>query len=124
MVVKNLLSCKPDSVPTEDGRYHLSGRVITNVIYLPTLRCWPLAEPLDEPSSTTGIHGISAYKVYPHCTSLYNAVGSYPTFSPFPGFRRVVIFCGTVCKRLPAPRLLTGVSPCAVRTFLDTRVPR
>ena len=29
-----------------------------------------------------------------------------------------VIFCGTICGRVNAPRLLTGTLPCAVRTFL------
>jgi hypothetical protein len=124
---KKLPTCKPDPVPASAlaytaGGHHLSGPCITAGIYLPTLRRWLLAEPSDEPSSTTGIRGISACKVYPRRRSPAGAVGSYPTFSSSPrnhlGSREAVIFCGTLCKRFRASRLLTGALPCAVRTFL------
>lgn len=78
--------------------------------------------PSDEPPSTTGIRGISACKVYPRRRLPAGTVGSYPTFSSSPrdrrSRRRAVIFCGTICERLRAPRLLTGALPFAVRTFL------
>jgi len=40
-----------------------------------------------------------------------------PRFHPHPQ-TRAVIFCGTGCERLRAPRRLTGTLPFAVRTFL------
>jgi len=76
----------PEPVSRSPGRCHLSGRTITGAIYLPTLRRESIAAFLNGPLSTTGLHGISAYKVYPHHPLLENAVGSYPTFSPFPSY--------------------------------------
>ncbi len=74
-----------------------------------------------EPPSVTGIRGISACKVYPPRRLPAGAVGSYPTFSTSLRRSGAVIFCGTICERFRAPRLLTGALPCAVRTFLPPK---
>jgi len=58
--------------------------------------------PLTAGEPVTGLHGISACKVYPRHTLLYEAVGFYPTFSPFSAGWRTVIFCGTVCIMGPS----------------------
>ena len=73
------------------------------------------------------LHGISACKVYPRHTSLYEAVGSYPTFSPLPRLWRDGYFLWHCLYQEPLlwwPRLLTGALLYAVRTFLhsDERV--
>src|SRR6202000_959962 len=86
----------------------------------PTLRRCSLAETSDEPPSTAGIRGISACKVYPRRRLPDDTVGSYPTFSSSPPMA-AVIFCGTCCERLRAPRRLTGTLPYAVRTFLPLK---
>lgn len=93
---------------------YLGLALLTGSCCLPTQRTLTGS---DEQPSTVGIHGISACKVYPCRTLLYNTVGSYPTFSPSPsvalakaraharvtnkaaGGRKLkaVILCGTVC---------------------------
>ena len=114
-----LQACKPDFVPG-------CNRAV--IIYLSRLSRDQSAYPVprsgfrrslgEQPSKST-IRGISACKVYPPMMLPSKAVGSYPTFSPFPRLHEVVIFCGTVCKRLPVSRRLAGVLPFAVRTFLS-----
>ena len=75
---------KPGSVPIAArsfGVYHLSSTALAHSVNRPTLRdrraaCSACAGP--------GIFGLSARKVYPALLIAKQAVGSYPTFSPFP----------------------------------------
>ncbi len=56
-------TCKPDSVfRYYRNPYHLSGLVITNKIYLPTLQLERVALCLQ--NKRAGIHGISSHRVY------------------------------------------------------------
>lgn len=93
---------------------------------------------LGEQPSETGLHGISACKVYPSCTLLHMTVSSYLTFSLSPSMlyrRRTFVkqdestyaeasadegnyFLWHYLLVLGTTRLLTGASLCAVRTFL------
>ena len=81
---------KPGSVPIAArsfGVYHLSSTALARSVNRPTLRdrraaCSACAGP--------GIFGLSARKVYPALFITKQAVGSYPTFSPFPRRTEVV----------------------------------
>lgn len=62
--------------------YHLSGTEVTFGLLLPTLQRSRFWQESGEQPSADGIHGITAYKVYPGLLLPAIPVGSYPTFSP------------------------------------------
>ena len=65
-----------------------------------------------------GIHGITAYKVYPvELLPVYYLWALTPLFHPYLASGETVIFCGTFCSL--RTRLFTGVLLYAVRTFLS-----
>lgn len=75
---------KPGSVPMAArsfGVYHLSRSKLTLGVHQPTLRVRRAALSA---CAGPGIFGLSARKVYPALLITKQAVGSYPTFSPFP----------------------------------------
>ena len=75
---------KPGSVPMAArsfGVYHLSSSKLTLGVHQPTLRVRRAALSA---CADPGIFGLSARKVYPALLITKQAVGSYPTFSPFP----------------------------------------
>ncbi len=76
-----------------------------------------------EQPSETGLHGISACKVYPSCVLLHKTVSSYLTFSPLSS-RAKLLFSVALSLRNLRNRPLTGAMLYAVRTFLDARAPR
>jgi len=102
-----LQACKPDSVPYPKVRwlsFICSKSYLNESIYLPFLasrverNCERAAHILKRfRFKNQGLHGISAYKVYPYSALLSNTVSSYLTFSPSSCRSRTVIFCGTVC---------------------------
>lgn len=83
---------KPGSVPVAArsvGVYHLSSAALAHSVHRSTLRdrraaCFACAN--------LGIFDLSARKVYPANYITATAVGSYPTFSPFPQLAEVVYF--------------------------------
>ena len=65
------------------------------------------------------MQGLPAPAVTCRSRGLLPHVFNLTSRSPVTGtMRQAVIFCGTICERVNAPRLLTGTLPCAVRTFL------
>ena len=75
---------KPGSVPVAArsvGVYHLSSAALAHSVHRPTLRDRRAARSA---CAGLGIFGLSARKVYPALLITKQAVGSYPTFSPFP----------------------------------------
>ena len=81
---------KPGSVPMAArsfGVYHLSSSNLTDGVHQPTLRVERAALSA---CAYPGIFGLSARKVYPALFIAKQAVGSYPTFSPFPRQAEVV----------------------------------
>jgi hypothetical protein len=75
-----------------------------------------------------GLLDLSARKVYPPSRLHGAVVGSYPTFSPLPGFRQGGYFLWhCLFPNRFGTRPLGGAALCAVRTFLAacaTRQPR
>jgi len=94
--------------------------------YCRDLAAYPPAQPLAE--HRAGRPQSPVYVAFQHAR--FTRPGSYlpepwaltPRFQPHPPLAtqmdEAVIFCGTICGRVNAPRLLTGTLPCAVRTFL------
>ncbi|MEN9742270.1 MAG: hypothetical protein RLZZ65_75 [Bacteroidota bacterium] len=81
---------KPGSVPIaarSAGVYHLSSSKLALGVHQPTLRVGRAALSA---CACPGIFGLSARKVYPALFITKQAVGSYPTFSPFPRQAEVV----------------------------------
>lgn len=109
--------CKPVS-RILSGRYHLSGSGIAAGIYLPTLPHISAKGNFAGPAKDGDIHGISAHKVYPLYMLPYTIVSPYLTFSPLSRFWRDGYFLWHFLHAQRRDRLLTGVLPCAVRTFL------
>ena len=89
-------ACKPGSVPIPIviglGPHHLSGHIITDGLHQPTHpdtlagknEPFPILRLRD-------LFGLSTRKVYHASGVAIGAVGSYPTFSPFP--RQVGVVC-------------------------------
>ena len=134
---KKLPTCKPDPVPAQMYATHRFARVA--IIYLaPVLLQGSSCLPSGVASSRkhrTSRPRPPVYVAFQHAR--FTRAASYlttpwaltPRFHPHPPFRTaakngfsrkgwVVIFCGTGCERLRAPRCLAGALPFAVRTFL------
>ena len=82
-------ACKPGSVPNPIviglGPHHLSGRIITDGLHQPTHHDTFAGK--NEPFPILRLRdlfGLSTRKVYHAPGVAIGAVGSYPTFSPFP----------------------------------------
>jgi hypothetical protein len=128
---KNSISHKPDSVfcgKPQKAIIYLAATLLLQSCCLPspTYANTYFKRAAHFPFRSRGICGITAYKVYPSRRLPCGIVSAYLTFSPLPYLRMAVIFCGTFscfctlrqaqCDKNSRP--LTGVLPCAVRTFL------
>lgn len=99
--------------------HHLSGRVITEPILLPTLEPVLQSSNSGEQPSNVPIHGITVPKVYPLPLLPVTAVSSYLTFSPLSHFWCDSYFLWhSLFPGLAGSRRLTGGLLFTVRTFL------